>query len=197
MRGTRILLVRHGNTTWDKRVDALLDPPLDHDGVERLKRTREWLEENDLLPTRIISSPLQRTVKAALMISDGQARLSTNTRALPWNLGDYMGKLASRVDKSIQFLLDYPDLKAPHGEAYRTFFDRWTSLLHEGMIWAELMPEDLLMFVTHSRNINALQEYIDGRPLGDVVEKTPEASVTLLAKTGLDGWSHDIIWEGN
>lgn len=188
-----ILLLRHGNTTYDAKVDALLDPPLTFEGVERIKRSAEFLKDHKL--DRIVSSPLQRAMKAAELVSCGNLTVIPDNRCLPWNLGDFMGKLGKAVDSKIQLYEDYPDLKVPHGESYRRFYDRWTGFLEKLMAYVEAKNETVLV-VTHSRNINALQSFINGNPIGDVTEVTPEASVTLLAKTGSGVWSYKQIWEG-
>jgi broad specificity phosphatase PhoE len=194
MRG--ILLVRHGNTTYDKKVDALLDPPLDAEGVERIKRTVQFLDEGGYKPGRIVSSPLQRALKVASMISRGNAKITTSNAALPWNLGDLMGKANAQVDSKIKYLETYPDIRAPHGESYRSFVTRWSGFLHRLMDFAEANPEELLLVVSHSRNINALREIIGDAPLGDVKEIAPEASVTHLAQNGVS-WNYELIWDGS
>lgn len=194
MRG--IFLIRHSNTTYDDKVDALLNPPLDEEGTERMKRTIEFMDREVIQPDRIVSSPLQRALMVAEMISRGRTRVTTHNEALPWNLGDIMGKTNAMVKTKIEYLLDYPDTKAPHGESYRTFYLRWSGFLAKLMAYAEAKPDDTLVVTTHSRNINALQEIIGGAPIGDVKETTPEASITLLAKNGVSDWSYKQIWDG-
>jgi broad specificity phosphatase PhoE len=187
-------LIRHGNTTYDTKVDALLNPPLDREGVERIERTVKFLEKENLRFSRIISSPLQRALRVAEMISHGDTRVTTNNGALPWNLGDLMGKEARQVKDKMEYLKNYPDIKAPHGESYRRFYLRWQDFLQKVMAYVEAKDEAVCI-TTHSRNINALQSIIGGNPVGDVQEITPEASVTFLAKTGLD-WKYIMIWDG-
>jgi broad specificity phosphatase PhoE len=193
MRG--IYLIRHGNTTYDTKVDALLNPPLNRDGVERIERTVKFLDREQLRFKRILSSPLQRALRVAEMISRGNTKVTTNNAILPWNLGDLMGKEGKAVATKLDYLKNYPDIKAPHGESYRTFYLRWTGFLQTLMDFVEAHPDEAICITTHSRNINALQSLIDGNPIGDVLESTPEASVTLLAQTGLD-WKYNVIWDG-
>lgn len=191
-----ILLVRHSNTTFDKKVDALLNPPLDEEGMERLHRTIDFLDRKAFTINRIVSSPLQRALKTAELISRGNARITVHNGALPWNLGDLMGKPNSEVDSKIKYLEKYPDIRAPHGESYRTFYNRWAEFLHKVMDYAEAKPEEHVLLATHSRNIDALQEVIGGAPIGSVKEATPEASVTLLAKNVVGKWHYKLIWDG-
>ena len=188
-------MVRHGNTTFDEKVDALLDPPLDEEGIERTKRTVEFLDKGPYQFSRIVSSPLQRTLKVAEMIAQGNKRVTTNNAALPWNLGDIMGKQASVVRDKLQYLHNYPDIKAPHGESYRTFYNRWSEFLHRLMDYTDAKDE-MVMVATHSRNINALQSIIGGAPIGDVQEDaTPNDSITLLANNGVS-WDYSLVWDG-
>lgn len=187
-------MVRHGNTTYDDKVDGTLNPPLDEDGVNRIKRTVAFIDRSKIRPSRIVSSPLQRCLMVAEMISRGNIKVTTNNACLPWNLGDIEGKTNKLANITIEHLMDYPDLKAPHGESYRTFYLRWSEFLERLMEYVESTGQDVLV-TTHSRNINALQEIIGGNPIGDVEQLTPEASVTLLANNGVS-WNYHIIWDG-
>jgi broad specificity phosphatase PhoE len=190
-----ILLIRHGNTTYDDKVDALLDPPLTKEGVDRLERTGKFLQEKGILFSRIISSPLQRTVKAASILGHG-AKITTHQCALPWHLGDLMGKLNKEVDPDIHYLEEFPYIAAPHGESYAKFYSRWTWLLGQVMEYSSANPDKIIGILTHSRNIDALQEVIGGADLGHVKAATPEASVTLLSQDEAGDWSYRMIWEG-
>jgi broad specificity phosphatase PhoE len=188
-----ILLIRHGNTTFDDRVDAFLDPPLTHDGVERIKRTVEFLDSKGWVYDRIVSSPKQRALKVAEMLSRGRTRVTTSNGCLPWNLGDIMGKTNEIAHPQIELLKEYPDLQAPHGESYRSFYNRWEEFLARLMHYSMLVDK-LVVVTTHSRNIDALQEIIGGASIGDFKPLTPEASVTLLTKD--EDWSYKLIWDG-
>lgn len=191
-----ILLVRHGNTTYDKKVDAHLDPPLDFDGVEKIKRTARFLQDNYKF-SKIITSPLQRAVKTAELVSGGNAKVYPNSGALPWNLGQLQGHFSNEVKDQIQHFMNYPDLKVPGGESYRNYLGRWADLLGRLMFFAGQEYDEALVVTTHSRNVNSLQELIGGNSIGNVEQTTPEASVTLLARNGVsDEWEYSIIWEG-
>lgn len=193
MRG--IFLIRHGNTTFDDKVDALLNPPLNEEGVERVERTVAFMEDLDQSFDRIVSSPLQRTLRVAEMLSKGNIKVTTSNGCLPWNLGDLMGKVNTLAGPQIEHLKSYPDLRAPHGESYREFYLRWDAYLDRLMRYAETKDNPLIV-TTHSRNIDALQEIIGGAAIGKFKPMTPEASVTLLAKNGVSSWDYQLIWDG-
>jgi broad specificity phosphatase PhoE len=190
-----ILLIRHGNTTFDAKVDALLDPPLNEEGTERIKRTIEFLDSKGWTYDRIVSSPRQRALKVAEMLSRGNTRVTTSNGCLPWNLGDLMGKANKLAHPVIEQLKDSPDLRAPHGESYRSFYNRWEQFLGRLMHYATRVDKPLVV-TSHSRNIDALQEIIGGAAIGDFKPLTPEASVTSLEQNEGGDWSYQMIWDG-
>lgn len=173
----------------------MLDPPLNREGVERIARTLKFVKSQNFKITRIVSSPLQRASKVAQLLANGN-RVTVNNGCLPWNLGDLMGKPTKLVESKIHHLEAYPDLKAPHGESYRSFHSRWTNFLYTLMSYAEERPDEHLVVVTHSRNIDDTKATVDGRGVGQVRHESPEASVTLLAETGSGDWNYEMIWDG-
>jgi len=176
----------------------MLDPPLTRNGVERIKRTVTFLRESGYKFSRIVTSPLQRAMKVAQLLSDGNIKIYPDDAAKPWNLGDLMGRETRAVKQQLEYLKNYPDIKAPHGESYRNFHQRWSDLLHRIMQYAEAYSTEALVVVTHSRNIDALYSIIRGAPVGDTQNDAPEGSVTKLSsfKTGSGDWSYERIWEG-
>lgn len=191
-----LLLIRHSNTAYDKKVDALLDPPLSVEGTKRIKRTIEFLHASSYKPQRLLSSPRQRALRAAEMFANGKIKLTTHNEALPWNLGDLQGKANKEVDPVIALLEEFPDLCAPHGESYRTFHNRWEEFLSRVMQYVEIKSEAPIFIFTHSRNINDTRAIIDSSPVGTVQDWTPEASVTLVSKDEGGEWHYELIWEG-
>lgn len=191
-----IFLIRHGNTTFDDKVDALLDPPLNEEGTLRVKRTVQFLDSKGFKYDRIISSPKQRALAVAELISRGNVRVTTSNSCLPWNLGDLMGKANKLAHPVIEHLKDFPDLRAPHGESYRSFYNRWESFLTRLMQYATHANNPLVV-TSHSRNIDALQEIIGGASLGDFKPLTPEASVTFLRRDSDGNWDYKLIWDGH
>ena len=72
----RLLLVRHGLTTWNRegRFQGHLDPPLDAIGVEQSRLLGERLAAEEPAPLRLVSSPLLRARATADVLADALRR---------------------------------------------------------------------------------------------------------------------------
>jgi probable phosphoglycerate mutase len=96
----RLLLVRHGVTTWNRegRFQGHLDPPLDGAGVmeARLLAGRLVREESGAL--RIVSSPLERAMATATQLAESlsaagrPSELSSDVRLMEIGQGDWEGQ---------------------------------------------------------------------------------------------------------
>jgi probable phosphoglycerate mutase len=101
----RLLLVRHGITTWNRegRFQGHLDPPLDPIGVEqaRLLGTRLAAEEHGAL--RIVASPLTRAsataeaIAAALRESGREHAVETHASLMEIGQGDWSGRTHTEI----------------------------------------------------------------------------------------------------
>jgi probable phosphoglycerate mutase len=71
----RLLLVRHGVTTWNRegRFQGHLDPPLDPLGVLEARALAERLVREEQGPLLLASSPLRRAAATAAVIADALA----------------------------------------------------------------------------------------------------------------------------
>ena len=72
----RLLLVRHGVTTWNRegRFQGHMDPPLDPIGVEQARLLGARLAADEPGPMRIVTSPLTRASATADQITEALAR---------------------------------------------------------------------------------------------------------------------------
>jgi broad specificity phosphatase PhoE len=96
----RLLLVRHGVTTWNRegRFQGHRDPPLDPAGEleARLLAHRLVAEEPD--PIRIVTSPLQRAASTAALLADAlrQAgrppQMAQDARLMELGQGEWEGR---------------------------------------------------------------------------------------------------------
>lgn len=68
----RLLLVRHGVTTWNRegRFQGHLDPPLDPIGVEQARLLGARLAADEPGPMRIVTSPLSRASATANLLAE-------------------------------------------------------------------------------------------------------------------------------
>lgn len=193
-----ILLVRHAETALNdpsnERVRGYSDVPIDHNGVRKTEEIGKFLK--DFPVVHIFSSPLQRALLSAQIIGNAVgATVVPNRGCLPWNLGDYTEKPIAEVGPKMDHLQNYPDIKAPNGESYRQFYDRWTEALENMLAFAELHRQENLLGVVHSRNLLSLPSILGSKKIGDVpVKGGPNpASVTRVYKDGK--WKFEVIYE--
>jgi broad specificity phosphatase PhoE len=72
----RLLLVRHGVTTWNRegRFQGHRDPPLDEAGKLEAQLLADRLVAEELDPLRIVTSPLRRASATAALLADALGR---------------------------------------------------------------------------------------------------------------------------
>lgn len=192
------LLVRHGTTELNdpknERLRGFSDVPLSKEGKDVIEGTRDYIRFAKFPIQRVITSPLQRAVMTASIIADNVAEVIPNNSLHPWDLGDLSGRLLKEILKDLDRLQEYPDLKAPHGESYRTFFDRWTSAVKRMQTYAEAHTDEILLGVVHSRNILALASIIGDHPIGDVpVKGGPRPGAVIRVSKPHGEWIMDVI----
>ena len=122
---TRIILVRHGETTWnvEGRYQGQEDTPLSERGLEQGRLLAEGLKNIPL--DRAISSPLQRSFKTCQFCADlHDLSVSADERLSEINHGSWEGRLASEI-----------------AEAYPEDFARWHSQPHLFCVRGNLFSE--------------------------------------------------------
>ncbi|HET9539093.1 MAG TPA: histidine phosphatase family protein, partial [Candidatus Limnocylindria bacterium] len=140
----RLLLVRHGVTTWNRegRFQGHLDPPLDPIGVEqaRLLGTRLAAEEHG--PLRIVTSPLTRAsataelVAAALRPTRHKIDVETHAGLLEIGQGDWSGRTHTEIarddaERYAAWRAGGGQVTPPGGETLEAATDRIVAGLHE------------------------------------------------------------------
>jgi broad specificity phosphatase PhoE len=104
----RLLLVRHGVTTWNRegRFQGHLDPPLDPSGEEEAAHLAQRLVAEEPAPMRIVSSPLQRAAATAgilaraLAAAGRAAELVTDARLMEIGQGEWEGHTHVELEQS-------------------------------------------------------------------------------------------------
>lgn len=101
----RLLLIRHGRSTWNAqgRIQGQADPPLDDVGRDQAHKLAERLRGNP--PTTLYSSPLQRARETAEIIANGLGvSVAADERLSEYGVGALTG-LTSR-----QVVQQYPEV---------------------------------------------------------------------------------------
>ena len=102
----RLLLVRHGVTTWNRegRFQGHLDPPLHEAGELEARLLAARLAAAEVQPVRIVSSPLQRAMATArvlvdaLAAADRPAELSDDARLMEIGQGAWEGRTHTELE---------------------------------------------------------------------------------------------------
>ncbi len=95
-----LMLLRHGKSDWSEQVDDF-DRPLKERGKGGAQRMGAWLQEQELLPDLVVSSPARRaidTARRAVMAMGGETQAIVQDRRV----------YAARVEELLQVLADLP-----------------------------------------------------------------------------------------
>lgn len=196
-----VFLIRHARTALNdpanERVRAYSDIPISFEGKQGLEKTAEFLKKEGYPVTRILSSPLQRTIMTAEIIAQAVgARVFPNHGLLPWNLGNLSGEPIKNAAAQMEYYQNNPDIKVPGGESYKDFYARWNWEFEKMLVYAETHPTEVLSGVVHSRNLLALPSILGSKDIGEVPVKGgpgPE-SVTKVTLSD-DDWKMEVIWD--
>jgi broad specificity phosphatase PhoE len=153
-------VIRHGTTVLntDNAFRGMLDPELDDAGIRDGHRAADFLSRQPI--ERIISSPLARTVETAQILSGVLGgRCIEQCRCLfPWQMGTefYGESKEKKADELAQYVKNIH--KTPlNGESLANFIERTGDFFED-----KLRQPILTAFVTHSSNIIALNDLLNG-----------------------------------
>ncbi|WP_115161722.1 histidine phosphatase family protein [Synechococcus sp. UW86] len=153
-KNARLILVRHGETDWNKagRFQGQIDIPLNENGRRQAAAARDFLKEIPI--DRAWSSTLSRPTETAQIILEAHpdVPLTQIDGLVEIGHGVWEGKLESEIREDWSELLDTwkraPEtVQMPEGE---TIQDVWArSVRSWGEIAAELKPEETVLVVAH------------------------------------------------
>ncbi|MDB9510167.1 histidine phosphatase family protein [Kamptonema animale CS-326] len=130
-RGPRLLLVRHGETDWNKagKFQGQIDVPLNDNGREQSRRAAEFLKEVKL--DFAISSSMLRPKETAEIILQHhpEVELQLNNELREISHGLWEGKFESEIEQSYPGLLDEwktapQNVQMPEGENLQEVWER-------------------------------------------------------------------------
>ncbi len=149
---TRVVLVRHGQTTWgaELRFAGRQDVPLT--ALGRSQATAVGKRIGTLAPTHILTSPLQRCTSTAAVIADEvRATVTVDERLVDGLLGDWTGfrvdQIAERWPREFAAWRSDPDAAPPGGESFTGIRDRVWPVVDDAV---ESRRGTTLVLVTHA-----------------------------------------------
>lgn len=120
---TKLILVRHGETDWNRadRIQGWLDIPLNEEGIKQAERLAKELSGMKL--AAIYSSPLKRALQTAKAIAEKRhlkIKKASNLKEI--NQGKWQGLLVSEAGKRYKklysrWLCEPLEVRPPEGES--------------------------------------------------------------------------------
>jgi len=137
MERTRIILIRHGQTTinLEKKLSGHTDPPLTELGLTQARAASDMLSRQNI--DRIFSSPLSRAADTAALLAKGRGiEPELHEGLMEQNFGQWEGKSFVEIFKLIpggpEKLLRGPFLaRFPEGEGTEGFVARVIKAFHD------------------------------------------------------------------
>jgi broad specificity phosphatase PhoE len=159
---TTLLLVRHGQTTWNAagRWQGHADPNLTEAGRAEAKTLAEAMSsETDRPWTRIIASDLARARQTATFLAEALSLpLEEDSRLRELDVGEWSGQTRAEIDTTdrerlLAFESGDPSIRPGGGESRIELAERVRAVAAE---WALRFPGEALIVVTHLGVIRAL-----------------------------------------
>ena len=158
----KIYCMRHGQTALDDlhRSDGWLDLPLNDEGRQNIVvALSKFLKRIPI--TRIYVAPLRRTKETAEILKSGltsDPKIEVESDIKTWNLGSLAGDKKSPNKKIVKDLIDHPSKKAPDGESYDEFMNRFDSFVKK--LEGESKKEGPFLMVLSGSNCRRLSEML-------------------------------------
>ena len=90
----KLLIMRHGKSDWGSGSERDFDRPLNERGIRDTLRVGKWLENNNLTPDLIISSPAER----AKITAKNVAEAAFYKNKIIWDESFYFGYFSEIID---------------------------------------------------------------------------------------------------
>lgn len=172
----RLILVRHGQSTWNAegRLQGIADPPLTARGRREAAALRPLVEA--LAPERVVSSDLARARETAALLTSAPAEPDPRWREV--NLGAWTGRAAAELTRAERAELErWREGRAdpPEGETWERARDR----LRDALDALAASGERRVLVVTHGGAIRAVCGLLGGPDLAHLVG-APNASFSVV-----------------
>ena len=170
----RLILVRHGESTWnaEERLQGQLDPPLSDLGREQARALAAIV--NGVPDDRVVCSDLSRARETAELIGLRPGRFDERWREI--DVGSWGGETAAEIDAQSDELTNWRGgtRRAPDGESWSEFAGRVAGALDE-----LIMAGGPWVVICHGGCIRAAVAHVTG---ADALRlgSPPNASATVF-----------------
>lgn len=186
----KMIMIRHGRTELNRpgkeeRLRAWRDIPLDSYGMQEAEETARQLAGQPI--SVIYSSDLLRarqTAEAVQRVSG--ARIVHTSHLRPWNLGTLAGQLVHDIIPILQRLNEQLSEKAPGGESFDEFYERYSRQIAEILEVAE-RSSGCVAAVTHGRNFMALPTILEKGDRAHIPVMSPVSTAGVFMVEKQDG----------
>ncbi|GAW91512.1 alpha-ribazole phosphatase [Calderihabitans maritimus] len=156
---TKLVLVRHGHTPWNKgrRYQGHSDVQLSEEGREQARRLRDRFKETKI--DAIYASDLSRALETAQIIAEPHGLIVQQIPELrEMNFGVWEGLTFAEIQAQFRELADGwyknpADLQIPQGETFRQVRDRAYKAVLE---LVAKHPDETVLVVSHGGTIRAV-----------------------------------------
>ena len=194
MTGSRLILVRHGVTEWNRegRWQGRLDPPLSDDGRREARLVAARIAADPVLrPARIVSSTLGRASQTAEVIGAAlELAVELEPRLMEIGAGEWEGRThdeleATDGDRYRAWRSQETDARPPGGERLQDAIGRVHELLAELAAGSGPWPT---LLVSHGGILRVLANLMLDLPGGWMWNlDVDNASISVAARMG-DRW---------
>ena len=94
MTGKFLLIMRHAKSDWSAGLPDI-ERPLNKRGVKSAEKISRWLQKNDMIPGKIISSPSRRTRETVNILCE---HMDLDDRIIEWDDRIYEADLADLLN---------------------------------------------------------------------------------------------------
>jgi probable phosphoglycerate mutase len=155
MSGARVLLVRHGQSTWNAegRWQGQADPPLSHLGEQQAREAIEAVAA--LAPARVVTSDLVRALRTAELLTPPGVTLERDAAWRERNAGEWTGLTRTEIEEH------FPGHLAAHRSPPR--FEGDDELLARVLPALERLVHDVgdsVLVITHGGVIRTLERHL-------------------------------------
>ena len=182
---SRIILIRHGETNWNKegRFQGQIDIPLNEKGKEQASKASKYLEEIEF--TKAISSSMKRPYETAkIILNNNNIQIKKIESLVEISHGLWEGKLEEEIKRTWPEMLknwhENPEsVTMPEGESIKQVSDRTISAWN--LICDSQQKDDTTLLVAHDAVNKTLICHILGLSYSDIWKiKQGNGGITVI-----------------